>query len=220
LLDPNDHSLDAGLSDLFADGVTFSLGIHLPTKWFGKSGKHSFYGAITTKEYTPFDAIRQILIPGPALNPVEPQAGSWSISYTLRQYIVERGESTKARSSAGAGGGDGWGLFGQVSFADQSTSPLTRFFDVGLGGNGLFASRNDDEFGLAFAYSDLSEELKDNLDLLPFGGRLEAEKHIEVFYNWHIISWLQLTGDLQVIWPVRPAFETAVVPAARLRIEF
>jgi hypothetical protein len=96
-MDPNDHSLDPGLSDLFADGVTFAPGINFPAKYLGKTAKHSFGGAITTKEYTPFDAIRQAIIPGPSINPVEPQRGSWSVNYTFRQYIVERA----AR--------DGWG---------------------------------------------------------------------------------------------------------------
>ena len=118
LMNPNDHSTDPGLSDLFADGVTFAPAITLPAKYFAKTAKHSFGGAITTKAYTPFDAIRQAIIPGPPINPVEPQRGSWSVNYTFRQYFVERA----AR--------DGWGLFGQVSFADQATSPVTTFFDV------------------------------------------------------------------------------------------
>jgi porin len=209
LLDPNDHSLDPGLSNLFADGVTFSPGLALPAKYGGKSAKHSFGGAITTKEYTPFDAIRQIIIPGPPLFPVEPQGGSWSVNYAFRQYIVERA----AR--------DGWGLFTQVSFADSATSPITTFFDLGLGGNGLFPARPRDEFGIAYAYTDLSDELKDNLDLPVLGlGRLRPEHQLEMFYDVHVTPWLQLTGDLQIIRPNRPDTDTAIVPAARLKIVF
>jgi porin len=209
LMDPNDHSTDAGLSDLFADGVTFAPGLNLPAKYFGKTAKHTFGGAITTKAYTPFDAIHQAIIPGPPINPVEPQRGSWSLNYTFRQYIVERA----AR--------DGWGFFGQGSLADQATSPVTTFFDVGLGGNGLFPARRGDEFGLSYAYTDLSDELKDNLDLLSLGGRrLQVEHQLEVFYNLHVTPWLQLTGNLQVLRPNRPAADTAIVPAVRLRLVF
>ena len=125
LLDPNDHSLDPGLSDLFADGVTFSPGINFPSKYFGKTGKHSFGGAITTKAYTPFDAIKQIIIPGPPINPIEPQGGSWSVNYTFRQYLVERAKN------------DGWGFFSRYLFADEATSPITTFLNIGVGGNGL-----------------------------------------------------------------------------------
>jgi len=208
VLDPNDHSTDPGLSNLFADGVTFSPGINFATKYGGKSGKHSIGGAITTKAYTPFDAIRQVIIPGPPINPIEPQAGSWSLQYTFRQYLVERAK------------GDGWGIFAQVSSADKDTSPITAFFDVGLGGNGIVPSRPRDEFGVSYAYTDLSEVLKDNLVLLPFGGRLLVEHQLEVFYNLHLTPWFQLTGDLQVIRPNRPAADIAIVPGARLRIVF
>jgi porin len=208
VMDPNDHSTDPGLSDFFGDGVTFAPAINLSRKYFGKSAKHTIGGAITTKAYTPFDAIRQAIIPGPPINPIQPRGGSWSLNYTFRQYIVERAKD------------DGWGFFGQVSSADQATSPVTRFFDVGLGGNGLFTQRNGDEFGIAYAYTDMSKVLKDNLDLLSLGGRLRVEHQVELFYNVHLAPWFQLTGDLQILRPNRPIAGTAVVPAVRLRVVF
>ncbi|MCI0442053.1 carbohydrate porin [bacterium] len=209
ILDPNDHSTTSGLSDLFADGVTFSPGINFPTKYFGKSGKHTFGGAITTKAYSPFDAIRQGIIPGPPIHPVEPKRGSYSINYVFRQYIVERAKN------------DGWGFFTQFSFADEDMSPIRIFFDAGLGGNGLFENRPLDEFGISYAYTDLSEVLKDNLDLLPFNDRrLRAEHQLELFYNFHFTPWLKLTGDLQIIRPNLPIADTAIVPGARLEIVF
>ena len=95
------------------------------------------------------------------------------------------------------------------------------FFDVGLGGNGLFSSRPRDEFGVAYAYTDLSEDLTANLNLLTLGGRpVRSEHQLEMFYNVHVAPWLQLTGDLQIIRPTRSAAETAVVPGVRLRIVF
>jgi porin len=209
ILDPNDHSLDPGLADLFADGVTFYPAIYLPAKHFGKTAKHSIGFAITTKEYTPFDAIRQIIIPGPPLDPIEPQRGSWSISYVYRQYIVERAPK------------DGWGLFSQVSFADRATSPITKFFDIGIGGNGVIEARKRDEFGVSYAYTDLSQDLEDNLNLLTLGGRpVRAEHQVEVFYNLHMLPWLQLTGDVQIIRPTSSSAETATVLGTRLRIVF
>jgi porin len=206
LLDPNDHSTTTGLSDMFADGVTLSPGLNLPAKYFGKSAKHSITFAITTKEYTPFDAIKQVIIPGP-LFPIEPQGGSWSLGYTFRQYLVERGHL------------DGWGFFSQVSFADQDTSPITTFLDLGIGGNGLFAARPRDEFGIAYAFTDLSDELKDNLDLIT-DARQRAEHQFEIFYNAHLTPSFKLTGDLQIIRPTRPVADTAIVPGVRLGIVF
>lgn len=207
LLDPNDHSLEPGLKDLYTDGVSFAPAINFPVKYFGKTAKHTFGGAITTKKYTPFDAIRQIIIPGPPINPIEPKRGSWSANYTFRQYLVERGRK------------DGWGLFGQVAFANPDTSPISKFVNVGIGGNGLFPGRRNDEFGIAYAYTDLSKILKDNLDPLDLR-RLRAEHQGEIFYNFHITQWMRLTADLQILRPSRPIAETAIVPGARLEILF
>jgi porin len=207
LLDPNDHSTTTGLSDLFADGVTLSPAINFPTKFFGKTGKSTFGVAVTTKAYTPFDAIRQVIIPGPPIRPITPQRGSWSASYTARQYIVERAPH------------NGWGVFSQLSFADNGTSPIATFFDIGLGGNGIFKSRLRDEFGISYAFTDLSSVLKDNLSLLRIN-RPQPEHQMETFYNFHITPWLRLTADLQVIRPTRSVAQTAVVPGGRLEMVF
>ena len=209
VLDPNDHSLNPGIKDLFADGVTFSPGYNIPTKYGGKSGKHTFSGAITTKKFTPFDSIRQIIIPGPPVHPVEPKRGSWSVSYVFRQYLVEKGKK------------QGWGIYTQLAFANKDTSPISTFFNVGLGGNNLFKSRPRDEFGIGYAFTDLSSVLKDNIDLLTLGNRRPRPEHqVEMFYNFHLTPWLRLTGDLQIIRGVRPTVSTAVIPGMRLEMIF
>jgi len=41
-----------------------------------------------------------------------------------------------------------------------------------------------------------------------------------LFYNVHIAPWFQLTGDLQIIRPVRPAADTAIVPGVRVKLVF
>jgi porin len=85
----------------------------------------------------------------------------------------------------------------------------------------LFKSRNSDEFGIAYAYTDLSKVLKDNIDLLTQGGRRPRVEHqFETFYNFHITPWLRLTGDLQIIRPTRTIAKTAVIPGGRLEVIF
>lgn len=205
VLDPNDHSTDAGLDNLFGDGVTLAPSVNLGSKFFNKSGLHTFGGSVTTKAYTPFDQLRQIILPGPPIVPIESKRGSWQVSYTGRQYLVERGRK------------DGWGLFFTVSKADDKTSPISSFLTVGIGGNGLFRQRNTDEFGVAYAYTDLSDTLKDAIDPL---NRLRPEHQFESFYNLHITPWLRLTGDIQVIRTTRTLGGTAVIPGGRLELIF
>jgi porin len=94
-----------------------------------------------------------------------------------------------------------------------------RFFNVGLGGNGLIKSRNTDEFGLAYAYTGLSRVLEDNIDLITIGhSPLQAEHQVEMFYNLHLTPWLRFTGDLQIIRGVRRGVDRAIVPGGRLEI--
>jgi len=207
VLDPNSHERDLGLGDLFADGITLSPSLNINEKYWGRSAKHTFSGALSTKEVTPFDEIRQIILPGPPTNPLRKEGPSWSLTYTFRQYLVERGKR------------DGWGLFVQAAVANEETSPVTSLFVVGLGGNGLFKSRRRDEFGISYAYSGISEELIDALDPITIG-RLRGEHLFETFYNVYITPWLRLTGDLQIISPVRPRADTAVVPGVRLEVIF
>jgi hypothetical protein len=118
IMHPNDHSTDSGLSNLFADGVTFAPGVNFPTKYFGKNGKHSLGGAITTKRYTPFDSIRQLIIPGPPIRPAmacshvghETSSDlrmptptsvecSRTISISSRSAVAACGSSTRSNSS-------------------------------------------------------------------------------------------------------------------------
>lgn len=85
----------------------------------------------------------------------------------------------------------------------------------------MFKSRKGDKFGVAYAYSNLSSVLKNNIDLVTIGDRtLQAEHQVEAFYNFHITPWLQLTGDLQVVRGVRPRVDRAIVPGGRLVVLF
>ena len=78
---------------------------------------------------------------------------------------------------------------------------------------------SSDEFGIAYAFTDLSDELKDNLDLIT-DVRQRAEHQFEIFYNAHLTPWFRLTGDLQIIRPTRPIADTAIVPGVRLGVVF
>jgi len=205
LFDPKASETRAGISDLFSAGITIAPGVILQSNFFGKTGRHSFSGAITTRKYTPFDQIPQVIVPNPA-NPVVPKGGSWFVAYTLTQYLVQ---DEKDKTS-------GWGLFGTFSIADERTNPIRSQFTVGIGGNRLFR-RSRDRFGISYSYIGFSDTLKDALEPLI---RIRAENQFEAFYNWSIRPWLWLTGDLQIVSPLRRNVDMAVIPGARLQIIF
>jgi Carbohydrate-selective porin, OprB family len=81
----------------------------------------------------------------------------------MTDRVVTDGDSSHKRRCGGSG--------------DQPD--ITTFFDVGLVGNGLFPGRPRDEFGIAYVSTDLSDELKDNLDLLPLGCTDLCDTHVQ-----------------------------------------
>lgn len=204
ILDPVDSSTRPG--NFFNKGVTFVPGIILQSNFGKKGGHHAFSGTVTTRAFTPFDQIPQVILPIPT-SPGTPKRGSWSLMYTMSQNLVQ-----DAKNPAQA-----WGLFGQVAIADKSTNPISSSVTVGLGGVNLFKRRPQDRFGLAYGFVGYSSTLKDRL--LPLI-RVRDQHQVEAFYNWAIRPWLWLTGDLQVVRSLRESVGTAVVPGARLQIIF
>jgi hypothetical protein len=98
-----------------ATPATFISGISVPTKFRGRSGKHSFTGMITTKEFTPFDqGPGETLDPVLPSEPLVPRAGSWIAQYKFFQYVSEH--------KAMDGTTTGWGVFGTLVGADGETN--------------------------------------------------------------------------------------------------
>ena len=48
----------------------------------------------------------------------------------------------------------------------------------------------------------------------------QDETGVELFYNWAIIPWARLTGDLQIARPSTVGFNTAIIPGLRFQILF
>ena len=153
-------------------------------------------------------ASRMVLMMGmpPAVD-ASKKTGTWSVTYSFDQYLSEKPGPPRT----------GWGVFGQLGFADKKTNPIQTFVNVGVGGNVPFRSRPRDLFGAAYSFTGLSGTLKDALDPLV---RVRDEHEFEVFYNFSLTPWLYLTGDLQIVRPFRPRADTAVVPGVRLHVIF
>jgi len=209
VFDPIASPTKPGLKKLFRQGVTFAPAVSFPSGFGGKSGRHSLSGTITTRKFTPFDQLAQVILPGEPAKPIVPKSGSWSLTYTFHQYIREnRGQS---------GEKNGWGIFGVLTLADKNTNPVSQFMTFGVGGNGLFKSRQRDRFGVAYGFTGASRKLRSALaPLLKIGN----EHIFETFYNFSITPGIWLTGDVQIIRPVLQSAKTAVVPGIRLVINF
>jgi porin len=162
-------------------------------------GHQGFSATWSSQKLIPFNQIPLLILPPPDKT-AEPLRGSWSFTYSADQYLA-----------------DGWGLFWQVGLADASNNAFAKFFTVGISGKSPFKGRSRDTFGIAFAYTGVSNDLKDVADPLV---RFRDEQGVETFYSFAVTPWLRLTGDLQFVRPARPNIDTAVVPGLRLQLIF
>jgi porin len=205
-LDSADSSTTIGLNRLFEKGVTIMPAIILPTHFGGKAGHQGIRASWSSQTVTPFDQVRALILPLPD-RPVQRKSGSWSVTYSFDQYFREIPGFPRK----------GWGLFGQLGFADRRTNPIQTFINIGIGGNSPFKKRPRDLFGIAYSFNSISGDLKDALDPLV---RLRNEHELEAFYNLALTPWMHLSPDFQVVRPARPRADIAVVPGARLKFVF
>jgi len=126
-----------------------------------------------------------LLVP---VRPLNHQSSTWAVFYNFEQYLWQpAGDPTR-----------GIGLFFTFGAADGATSPMKYSYNVGLGGNGVMASRPHDTFGIGWARTEFSDHflpfLRKRLDL-----GLDREDAVEMYYNVAVTGWLEATLDLQII---------------------
>ena len=173
---------------------------------------------------SPGPILRQILeqrFPG-LLVPVQPlnkENDAWSIYYNFDQYLWNPDRNPNR----------GVGIFGRFGVSDGKANPVKYQFSLGVGGKGVFAGREQDSFGIGWSRLQFSDEF------VPFlhknlGIGLVHEDSVELYYNFALTGWLNLTMDLQVIEPgikktltssgQLKSLNTAVVPGLRVKINF
>lgn len=92
----------------------------------------------------------------------------------------------------------GFGLFGRASLSDGNPTPLRYFLSGGLGGYSPFGQERGDTFGIGWYYVGASNEFGPAPQAI-FGPR--DGTGVEVFYNFQVNPWLNITPDVQYIHP-------------------
>ena len=184
---------------LFADGVVVSVAAMRPVPIKGLLGTHTLRGAYNTGSATDLREIPELIRPGGPTAPLSTKQGSYYVSYTFTQNLVQRVPAQPMTQS--------WGLFGQIGFSDANPNPVGAHGYLGFGGTSLLANRPLDRFGMAYFWLSLSDELRRPINEI-LGAGVRTERGVEVFYNYAVRPWLRLTPDLQVVrqgLPGRPA---------------
>lgn len=203
-LNPTDTASTAGFDELFADGVTLNAELRIPTEFGGLPGHQLFAGTWSSRTYTSLDQDPRVVLPQ---IPINQSTGSWSLYWNFDQYLhVDPCDPAR-----------GWGVFGRAGISDDDTNPLSWLLSFGVGGSSPLESRPNDTFGIGWYVAGTSDPLSQTL--APFLGQIGDGNVVELFYNFQVTPWLNVTPDVQVIAPARSNVDTAFVLGVRAVIE-
>ncbi|MBS0262475.1 MAG: carbohydrate porin [Planctomycetes bacterium] len=193
---------------LFSEGVIIGSELRLKTNFFDLPGEQHVGGMWKHVPLTNLSFAEPP--PGVYPEPTVPGFPTLSDSYTLYygfdQYVTQY-----------AGTDRGWGLFGRGSISDGNPTPIRYFLSTGLGGYSPIARQRGDTFGLGWYFTGASNEFGP-LPRLVFGPRNATG--VELFYNFQVTPWLNVTPDLQVIRPGAGAIaETGFVYGVRMNMK-
>ncbi len=194
------------LSDAFDDGVWLA-GFH---RFFwdmdDKMGYFMVFGGGSTMEQASNDPHDFIEIPGQGVESTE-QKKPWDIALYIYQDIwQDKGDpNRKANIFLGATGGPD-----NPQFAQWNIFANIEAF-------GLMASRPHDRMGAVGWWNGLSSNFK---ELVSPVTNLRDTWGFEFYYNFEINKWLHLSADLQLVKNQNADDDLAVIPGARLVIDF
>jgi porin len=141
---------------------------------------------------------------------------SWAAYWSAWQYLYTPDE-VPDRIDVSDGRADlrGIGLFARFGIADDETNPIEWTVSAGVGGRGMLFGRDDDTFGVGFAYTDI--------DRSAFASALGFDDEaygVETYYNIAISPGVSLTLDAQVSNTALEDVDTTTMFGARLNIRF
>ena len=204
--DSKDVSTISGLDDVFDNGANIVGLWRVFTNFGSKPGSHLLAGTWASGDFTSLDPLDWVILPGQGL--VAPsQTGSWGLLYTLEQTLwVDPCNRTRSL-----------GLLSAWSLADKKTSPFHWTCNVGIQGQGLVGSREDDTLGLGYFYSGLSGDFRSLLT----GAALDVSdlQGVELYYNAQFAPWFHVTADFQVIKPAEQTSDTVLALGLRAKID-
>jgi carbohydrate-selective porin OprB len=114
----------------------------------------------------------------------------------------------------------GIGIFGRAGWVPKDRNVIDQFYSFGIGGFGmLIPGRDNDQWGIGWAGTHISSDLKDDVGLL--GIDLDSFEHaVEAFYNFQLTPATRLTVDAQLIDSIAKSVDTAFALGARFQIDF
>ncbi len=146
--------------------------------------------------------------------PLPRSSSNWMINFNFDQYLYVGSDTESSNQHIdGLRGPQGIGLFGRVGYGGSSGNLVNVFGSFGIGGRGLIPHRPNDRYGIGWYYMDFPSSFK------RLAG-LRSENGVEMFYNFALAPWAQLTGDIQWINPALKGVGDPWVLGGRLQVYF
>lgn len=206
VLDSNGRPDTSGLSRMFRNGASLFAHLRVPVAPFGLPGHQSLDGAYTSGKFSPFSEDDYIILDQPG-NRAKRRSGSWVVTYGFDQFLVVADEAP----------GKGWGLFGNISLADQATNPVHWFLNLGAGGTSPLAGRTADSWGVGYYYLATSGVLRETLrPVSPIGN----EQGVELYYNLAMTNGFTLTANIQAVDPAQFNARSTFLFGLRAKVDF
>ena len=189
--DPNDRTTQVfQMNDIFSKGIIIGGEVMLNSNFFDLRGEHHFGGI--WKHHPLNNLAFTEPPPGVYPEPVNSLRPTLPSSYTLYyggdQYLVHfKGDKKR-----------GWGLFGRASISDGNPTPVRYFLSAGVGGDSSLRQGKGDRFGLGWYYVGASDQFGP-IPRTVFGPTNGSG--LELYYNFQINPWLNITPDIQFIQP-------------------
>jgi porin len=207
--------LNSGLYG-FKRELTDATGVIIPSEItketsFGGDAKNGLIGHYTIGGYYETGQAKDILEPSI-------MRSGRNAEYFMADQMIYRSESQPKQWIA---------LFTQMARADESTLPLTSYFDGGIIFHGPFSSRPDDIINFGWVKENINKrsiEVKAAALGVPTSAFELAEQDWELDYCFQVTPWLQVTPALQyVVDPGAFAFkhyDNASVVSMQVQIVF
>lgn len=146
--------------------------------------------------------------------PLPTSNSNWMFNVNFDQYLYTDGSgSANNQHMEGLRGPEGIGIFGRVGYGGSSGNLIRVFGSFGIGGRGLIPTRPNDRYGVGWYYMDFAPGLKRIANL-------SSENGVELFYNFALTPWAQLTGDVQWVTPAQNDVSDPWVLGGRLQVFF
>ena len=152
VLDTNGRPDTSGVGHMFSNGMTLFGHLRVPVTPFGLPGHQSLEGTYASGRFSPFTQDDYVILNEPG-NPATRRSGSWVITYGFDQFLfIDPEDTTK-----------GWGIFANISLADQTTNPIHWFLNLGVAGESPLPGPAADSWGVGYYYLATSDVLRQTL---------------------------------------------------------